>query len=67
MPTAVLTAAFADLGFIRSPLRMGEDVPGEGQLIHVPTAVAVLLAHLAQLPSATPAATRTRLAQALWA
>jgi hypothetical protein len=64
VPAAVPAAAFADLGLNTVTI---EDVPGEGQLSQVQTAVAALLAHLAQAHVATPAVALTRLAETLWA
>jgi hypothetical protein len=64
VPTAVLADAFADLGLTAVTI---EDVPGEGQVIQVHTAVAALRAHLALAHGEPPAAALTRLAQTLWA
>ena len=62
VPTAILVAAFADLGLTAVTI---EDVPGEGQLIQMHTAVAALLAHLAQAHGKTPAVALQRLAETL--
>jgi hypothetical protein len=59
----MLVAAFADLGL--APVTI-EDVPGADQVVQVHTAVAALLAHLAQAHGATPAVALTRLVETLW-